>query len=167
MNIDIAVAAGLKLVHRQKKFLVQLLIQLVKDQAALSGDQRAVGIAVFLIADIHNGLAFFINFVQHMNEILLIVPIIPVALGHYGIDMIQSPFHDIVHLADMDLRLVHILRLLRYKIANELNVLICKFCQRPIGRLIDRHHNLLNVEILLCSVLFNNLYHIQTPLFYG
>ena len=81
--------------------------------------------------------------------------------------MIQSPFHDIVHLADMDLRLVHILRLLRYKIANELNVLICKFCQRPIGRLIDRHHNLLNVEILLCSVLFNNLYHIQTPLFYG
>ena len=100
MNINIALPASLQFFCCQEKFLIQLFIQLIKYQAALGRYQGAVGITVFLIANIHDGLTFFINLIQHMHKILLIIAVIPIAFGHQRIGVVQCAFHNIMHLAD-------------------------------------------------------------------
>ena len=79
MDINITVPAGLDLFRGQEELLVQFLVQLIEDQAALRGDESTVRIAVLLVADVHDGLALFVDIIQHPYKILLIVTIIAVA----------------------------------------------------------------------------------------
>ena len=73
---------GLQFLGVHKELLVQLLIELIEDQAALGGDQRGIRVGIFLIADIHDGLAFLVYAVQHADKILLIVAVVAVAFGN-------------------------------------------------------------------------------------
>ncbi len=88
MDINIAILAGLQLVPGHKKFPVQFLVQLIEDQAPLCGHQGTVCVGIALIADIADGLALCIYIIHHMDEILLVVPVIPVALGHCRVHLI-------------------------------------------------------------------------------
>ena len=123
MNVNITFSACLQLFYCHKKLLVKRFIQLIKDQAALGRNQGTVCIAVFLIPDIHNGLTFLVYIIQHPHKILFIIPVIPVTFGNQRIDLIQSAFHNVVHLGNRDQLLIHLLCLLFHKFADK--VLLC------------------------------------------
>ena len=63
----------------QEELLVQFLVQLIEDQAALGGYQCGIRVGIFLVSDVHDGLALFVDIIQHPYKILLIVTIIAVA----------------------------------------------------------------------------------------
>ena len=79
MHINIAVTTCLNLFRGQEEFLIQFLIQLIKDQTTLGRYQSGIRIGIFLIPDVHDGLTLFIDIIQHPYEILLIVTIIAIA----------------------------------------------------------------------------------------
>ena len=79
MDINITVPAGLDLFRGQEELLVQFLVQLIEDQAALGGYQCGIRVGIFLVSDVHDGLALFVDIIQHPYKILLIVTIIAVA----------------------------------------------------------------------------------------
>ena len=79
MHINIAVTTCLDLFRGQEEFLIQFLIQLIKDQTTLGRYQRGIRVGIFLISDVHDGLTLFIDIIQHPYKILLIVTIIAIA----------------------------------------------------------------------------------------
>ena len=103
MNVNISVLTGLKLIPVHKELAVQLLVQLIKDQATLGGHQSAVGVGIGLVPDITDRLALCVHVIHHMDEIQLVVPVITITLRHSRIDSLQGSFHNIVHLLDLDL----------------------------------------------------------------
>ena len=119
MDVDIPLPAGLQLFHGHEELLVQGFVKFVENQASLGGDQGAVGVAVLLVADIHDGLALLVNLVQHLHEILLVVAVVAVAFCHLGIHLLQGSLHQVVHLGDRDLAHAQGLRLLFHKLADE------------------------------------------------
>ena len=102
MNIKVPVPARLQFLRRHEEFLVKLFVQLVKHKAAFRRNERAVGIAVFLIPNIHDRLAFFVNLVQHPDKILLIIAVIAVTFRNLRLHLLQRALHDVVHLGNGD-----------------------------------------------------------------
>ena len=82
MDVNVAVLARLQFVPGHEKFTVQLLVQLIKNQAALRRHERAVRIRIALVSDITDRLALRIDIIHHMNKVHLIVAVVPVALCH-------------------------------------------------------------------------------------
>ena len=156
MDIDIAVPAGLQLLRIHKKLLVEGLVQLIKDQAPLGGHQRAVGIAVLFIADVHNGLTFFVHLVQHPDKILFVIPVIPIAFRHHGTDLVESPLHNIVHLGDGDLSKPPLLHLFLHKTADIVQLLLTEGIEHPVSGLVYRHHNFLHVKLFSGIIFFDD-----------
>ena len=79
MHINITVTTCLDFFRGQEEFLIQFLVQLIKDQTTLGRYQGRVRVGVFLISDVHDGLTLFIDIIQHPYKILLIVTIIAIA----------------------------------------------------------------------------------------
>ncbi len=157
MDIDIAVPAGLNLLHGHKKFLVEFLVELIKDQAPLGGNQGAVRVGVLLVPHVHDGLALFVHVVHHAHKILFIVAVIPVTLSHNGLDALQSALHNIVHDGDGNLILLHLVYLVHHKLTDMLLLLIGKFGKSPVGALPYRIDHLLHVKSLQASVFLDDL----------
>ncbi len=97
MYINVSVAAGLYFLRRHEKFLIKLLVELIKNQAAFCGNKGTVRVRIFLVSDIHDGLALVIYVIQHSDKILLIITVIPVALCDDRLDFLQSTLHNIMH----------------------------------------------------------------------
>ena len=88
MNINISVVIGLDFFLGHKKLLIKLTVELIKYKASSCTYKGRIRIGIFLVAYIHNRLAFAIYIIQHMYKILLVIAIIPVAFGHcriYGL----------------------------------------------------------------------------------
>ena len=158
MDINIAILAGLKLAAVHKELPVQLLVQLIKDQASLGGHQGAVRVGVALISDITDGLALGVHFVHHVDEIQLVIPIIPVTLCHSRIDLFQGAFHNIVHFLNGNALFSKRCRPLLGILADKLNFLTTEFIQDTGCGFIDGRNNLLYMKIFLGPVLFNHIH---------
>ena len=124
MNVNISLPDCLKLFHCQKEFLIKLLVQFIKNQAAFSRYQCTVCIAVLFISNIHDRLAFQIHFIKHMDKILLIVPIITVALGNCRVHLFQRSLYNIVHFLNRNLLLPHLLCPFFHKLTNKTKVFL-------------------------------------------
>ena len=68
MHINIAVATCLDLFRGQEEFLIQFLIQLIKDQTTLGRYQSGIRVGIFLVSDVHDGLTLFIDIIQHPHD---------------------------------------------------------------------------------------------------
>ncbi len=158
MYVDITVPASLQLLCCQKEFLVQLLVKLIEYKAAFRGNEGAVRVGIFFIADIHYRLALFVHLVKHLHKILLIVAVITVAFCHLGIYPVKRSFDDIVHFSNKDTLLAHSPCLLFNETANEIQLFLCKLNKHTLCRFVYRNNDLLHVEILSCIVL---LYYIH------
>ena len=157
MNINITVAAGLNLLRRHKKLLIQLFIQLIKDQTSFRGYKRRIRIGVFLIADIHDRLALFVYIVQHTHKILLIVTVIPITLCHHRFYLFQCAFHDIVHDRNGDRAFIQLVYLFYDIIADMAFFFLRKLGQRPVGAFPYRVDHLLHIKIFFTAVFFDHL----------
>ena len=156
MDVNITVPAGLDFLHRHKKLLVQLLIELIKNKASLCGYKGAVGIGVFLVPHIHDGLAFLIDIVHHTHEILFIIPVVPVAFRHNGLDFLKSALHNIVHNRNRNPVRFHLVHLIDDKFADMLLFLFRKLGKRPVSAFPYSVDYLLDVKSLQAPVLFNH-----------
>ena len=156
MDINISVIHCLKFLYCHKKLLIQGLIQFIKDQASLCGNQSAVCIGIFLISNVHDGLALFINIIQHLHKILLIIAVIPVTLRHRRIYPLQSSFHQIMHLGNGNLRYVQGFCFLFHKLADKVQLRLGKGNHCPFCRFIDCHYYFLYIKFLFCTVFFNH-----------
>ena len=120
MDINIPIPTRLQLLGCHKKFLIKLLVELIINQRTLGGNKGAVGVAVFLVPDIHDGLAFFIHLIQHFYKILLIIAVVPITFCNQRIDLFQRSFYNVVHLSDGDQFLVHLLCLFFHKFTDKI-----------------------------------------------
>ena len=170
MNINIPFPDRLKLLHSQEKFLIKLFVQFIENQTSLRRHQRTVRITVLLIPDVHDRLALPVNLIQHVHKILLIIPVIPVTLCHDRIHFLQSAFHHIVHLGNLNLLHSQLKDLLFHKPADELNVFLRKLNQGTIGRFIDSHNDFLYIKFFFRSVLLDHSdilqIHKSSPFYY-
>ncbi len=157
MDIDITVPARLQLIPVHKKLPVQLLVQFIEDQAPLRRHQRAVRVGIALVSDVANRLALCIDVIHHVDKILFIVPIIPITLGHRRIDLLQSPFRDIVHILNVDSLFSQGPCALLGKPADILCLFISELVKDPCSRFIDRIHDLFHIEILSGAVLLDHV----------
>ncbi len=161
MDINIAVAACLQFLCRQEKFLIQFLIQLIEDQASLSRYKGRIRIGIFFVADIHDGLALFIDIIQHPDKILLIIPVIPIAFCHDRFHFFQCAFYNIVHNGDRDLVRIHLVHFFHYISADLLFLILRKIGQCTISGLTDSVDHLLDIELLQTVIL---LHYLDLPL---
>ena len=159
MNINITVLAGLKLVPGHEELPVKLFVQFIEDQAPLGSHKRAVCIRVALVADIADRLALGIYVVHHMDEIQLVIAVIPVALGHGRVHALQRALHDVVHLLDLNLFFSQRSRVLFRKTADKIFLLLRKCIKDTRRRLIHRGNDLLRIKFFSCSVFLNYIDH--------
>ena len=157
MDINVTVPASLDFLHRHKKLLVQLLIELIKNKASLCGYKGAVGIGIFLVPHIHDRLAFLIDIVHHTHEILFIIPVVPIAFRHNGLDFLKSALHNIVHNGNRNPVGSHLIHLFNNKFADMLLFLFRKPGKRPVSAFPYSVDYLLDVKSLQTPVLFNHL----------
>ena len=160
VDVNVAVPTGLQFLGVHKELLVQLLIELIEDQAALGGDQRGIRVGIFLIADIHDGLAFLVYAVQHADKILLIVAVVAVAFGNLRPHRLKRRFDDVVHLPDLNLGHVMVTDITLDMIADRLQLILCKVVEDAVCRLIDGDNNLLDVKRFFGVILFDNSNHV-------
>ena len=165
MNIDITVLACLKFISCHKELAVKFFVQFIKNQAALRCHERAVRIRIALIPDIADRLALGVYIIHHMDEIKLIVAVVAIALRHRRIHRLKRAFDNIVHLLDRDAFFFQRLRLFFCKIAEKLQLLLCKRIQDAGSRLIYRYDYFLDIERFLCPVFLNHI-HFSLLLFY-
>ena len=162
MDVDVTVLAGLKFVPVHEEFPVELLVQFVEDQASLGGHQSAVGIGVALIADVTDGLALGVDLIHHVDKVLLVVPVIAVALGHSGIDLVQGSLHNVVHLRNRDAVFASLLRFLLGIFTDKGNLIFCKTVHNTARGFIDCGNDLVHIKFFLGAVLLDNV-HMQSP----
>ena len=124
MDINVAVLTCLKLITVHKKLPVELLVQLIKDQASFRGNKSTVCVGITFITDITDRLTLGIDIIHHMDKIQLVIPVIAVALGNCRIHTLQSTLHDVVHLLDLDLILSKGIRMLLGKTADKILLLV-------------------------------------------
>ena len=156
MYIDISVPAGLYFLRSHEKFLVELLVQLIENQASLGGYQRGVRIGILLVPDIHNGLALLIYIVQHPHKILFIVPVIPVTLRHHRLHLFQRAFHDIVHNGDRHIFQSQLVHFINHAPADPTLLFFRESGQCPVCALRHGIDHLLYIEGLPASILLYN-----------
>ena len=159
MNINITIFACLKLIAVHKKFPVKLFVQFIKNQTPLGCHQSAVCIRVALIPYVADGLAFGIDLVHHMNKVMFIIPIVPVAFCHRRIYLFQSALHNIVHLLYGNLIGIQRLGFFPGIAADKLHLLILKFVQNSGSRFVYCLYNFLDVKYFPGSILFYNIHH--------
>ena len=162
MDINIPVFACLQFVSGHEKFSVQLFVQFVENQAPLGGNQRAVRISVALVTDVADGLAFGVHLVHHMDKIMFVIAVVPVAFCHRGVDRLQSPFHNVVHLLYGDLLFAQGLCLVLRVFAEKTYFLLRKLIHDTGCGFIHRTNNLLHIKLLSRAVFFNYIHHCFT-----
>ena len=81
----------------------EMIIQFIKDQASLSGNQSTVCVGIALITNITNCLTLGIYIIHHMDKIQFIISVIPVTFGYSWIYSLQGTLYYVVHLLDLDL----------------------------------------------------------------
>ena len=156
MNINIPIAACLNFFRGHEKFLIKLLVQLVKYQASLCGNQRGICVGIFLVADIHDGLTFFIHIIQHPHKVLFVITIIPVAFRHYGLHLFQSALHNIMHDRNGNFGCVQFVYLINYILANQAFFFAGKFRQCSVCAFSYRIDHFLHVKGFPAAVLFDD-----------
>ena len=159
MNVNIAILTCLKFIAVHKKLAVKFLIQFIKNQASLGSHKSAVRISVALVTDVADCLTLGIYIIHHMNEIQLIVPVIPVALGHSRIHSLQGTFHNIMHLLDLNFFFSKGSCVFLCKTADKFLLLLRKCIQNPGRRFVHGSNDLLRIELFFCSVLLNYINH--------
>ena len=160
MNIDIAVPTSLNLVRGHKEFLIKLLVQLVEDQTPFRGHQCRIRIGILLVSYVHDGLALFIYIIQHTHKVLLIIAVIPIALSHHRLHLLQSVLHDIVHHRNGDFLHTHLIDLVHHVLTDPAFLLHAELGQSPIGAFAYGIYDFLHIEGFSASVL---LYHGHFP----
>ena len=165
MDIDIAVPAGLNLFRSHEKLLVQLLVQLIENQASLCGNQRRIGIGVLLIPDIHDGLAFLVNIIQHADKVLFVIAVIPIAFRYDGLYLLQCALHDIMHDRNGNFAALQLIHLFNHIAAYFSFLFIRKFGKGTVSALSYRIDNLLHIKGFSCPVLLDYL-HVQPGLIF-
>ena len=158
MDIDITVPARLDLFRGHKKFLVKLLIKLIKNQAALRGDKGAVRISVLLVADVHDRLALLVDVVHHAHKILLVIAVIAVALRHNRLHVLQRTLHNIVHDLDRYLLLVQLVHLVNYRLADMTLLLLRKLREGTVCALPHCIDDLLDIKCLQTAILLDHFH---------
>ena len=156
MYINIAVPARLNLLRRHEKLLIQLFIQLIENQASLRRNERRIRIGVFLVTNVHNRLALFIDVVQHTDKILLIVTIIPITFCHNRLDLLQRTLYYIVHDRNGHCICIHLFHFCNDILTYMSFFFIGEFCQCTVGRFPHRIDYLLYIKSLSATVLFND-----------
>ena len=159
MNVNISFPDRLDLFHCQKEFFIKLFIQFVEDQTALCGYQRTVSVAVFFIPDIHDGLALFIYFIQHLYKVLFVITIITITFCHHRIYLFQGSLYHIMHLCNRDVLNSQCLYLFFYETTDIVQLLICEFNECTVRRFINSHNYFLHVKIFLCPVFLDDSDH--------
>ena len=157
MNIKISVPARLNFFRRHEKFLIKFLVKLIKNQASFGGNEGAVRIRIFLVSDIHDRLAFFINIVHHAYEVLFIVTVIAVALCNDRLHIFQRAFHDIVHDLYRDFLLIHLIHPVHHRLTDMPFFFLRKFRQCTVSAFSDSIDDLLNIKALQAAVFLDNL----------
>ena len=158
VNVDISVALRLKLFDRQKEFLIELFVELVENQAAAGGNQRAVGVGILLVADVHDGLRFLIDRVEHLHEIGLIVAVIAIRFGDRRVDGVQRALDDVVHLRNHNAVRAQRFAFLGDEAADEIQLVGLEGIEHTLGAFIDGGDDLLNVKRLLRAVFFDDVH---------
>ena len=158
MNIDIAIPACLPLISGHKEFLIQILIQFIKNQAPFGGHQCTVRIGIAFISDITNRLAFGINIIHHVDKVHFIIPIITITLCHIRVHFFQSTFHNIMHLCNRDTLLLHTFCSFRRISAKFCCLFFRKCIQGSCSRLIHRTDNLLHIKFFTGSIFFDYIH---------
>ena len=159
VDVDIAIAAGLKLFGVHEKLLIQLLVELVENQTALGRNQRGVRIGVLAVADVHDGLALFVDAVQHADEILLVVAVIAVAFRNLGAHGLESGLDDVVHLPDLNICHGVVTDITLDMIADRFQLVVGKRIKHAVRAFIDGNHNFLDVERLSGMVFLDDADH--------
>ena len=178
MDINISVPACLDFLRRKKEFLVQLLVELVEYEASLRGDKCGIRIGVLLVPHVHDRLALFVYFIHHADEILLVIPVIPVALGHYRFYPFQRVLDNIMHYGNGNPFFTHFIHLVDYGHADPALLLVRELGKCTVCGFSDGHNDFLYIEILRATVFLDDLYlffglvkfsiifHIDTSCFY-
>ena len=123
VDVDVAVVLRLKLLDGEEELLIELLVELVEDEAAAGGDERAVRVGILLVADVHDRLGLLVDLVEHLHEVGLVVAVIAVGLGDGRIDLIERALHEVVHLLNLDALGAQCLALFGDKPADEVDLL--------------------------------------------
>ena len=156
MYIDIAVPAGLDFLSGHKELLIQLLVELIEDKASLGGYKGGIRIGIFLVSDIHDGLALFVYIVHHPDKILLVIAVIPVRFGNDGLDLFKHAFHYVMHQRDGHLVHIQLIHPLYHLLADKVFFFLRKFSKRSIGRFPHRIYDLLDIKLLSGPVLLDH-----------
>ncbi len=159
MDVDISVPAGLQFVAVHEKFPVQFFIQFVKNQTALRRHQGTVCVRIAFIPDVTDGLAFGIHVIHHMDKIFFVIAVIPVALCHRRIHLVQRALHDIVHILDVDPFFAQRFRLFLRKLTDKADLVLCKRIQDTGRRLVDRIDDFLHIKRLFCAIFLNYMHY--------
>ena len=167
MHVDITVPAGLDLLRGHEKLLIQLLVQLIENQASFGGNQSGIRVGVLFVPDVHDGLALLVYIVQHPHEVLLVIAVIPVALRHDGLHLLQRALHHVMHHRNRDLIAFQLIHLLDHIAADLPVFLVRKPGQGAVGALSHRIDDLLNVEHFLRSVLLDHLHIPLRPVLFS
>ena len=165
MNIEIAVPDRLDFLRGKEEFLVKFPIELIENQTPLGGYQSTVRVGVLLVPDVHDGLTLGVHFIQHLDKILFVVPVVPIALGDGGVHSLQRPLHDIVHLGDGHLLYAKLRHPFFHELADEALLFLRKRDENTVRGFVDRVHHLLHVEIFQRPVFLDNLNHPSLPFF--
>ena len=158
MDINIPIPTRLQLLGCHKKFLIKLLVELIINQRTLGGNKGAVGVAVFLVPDIHDGLAFFIHLIQHFYKILLIIAVVPIAFRNLRLHLLEGGFDDIVHFCDGDALPPQRACLILHEGADEIQLLLCEFYHGTISGFINCNHDLLHIPCFVGMILFDDIH---------
>ena len=159
MYIDISILTRLQFVAVHKEFPVEFLVQLIKNQPPLGRHQRAVRIRITFVPNITNCLALRIHIIHHMNEIQLIISIIPVAFCHRWIHPFQRSLHNVMHILDGNFFFPQRFRLLSGKTTDKFFFFFRKFIENTGCGFIDSRHYFLSVKFFSGSVFLDDVNH--------
>ena len=158
MDVDITVTARLKFFCGHEEFLVQFFVQLIEYQGAFCGNQSAVGVAVFFVTDVHDGLAFFVNFVQHFDKILFVVAVITVAFCNFRLYLLQCAFYNVVHFRNGDAFFAQGFRFCFYEIADEIQLVLCEFHQGAVSGFVYGYNDFLHIPRFVGIIFLNHIH---------
>ena len=158
MDVDITVTARLKFFCGHEEFLVQFFVQLIEYQRAFCGNQSAVGVAVFFVTDVHDGLAFFVNFVQHFDKVLFVVAVITVAFCNFRLYLFQCAFYNVVHFRNGDAFFAKGFRFCFHEITDEIQFFLCEFHQGAVSGFVYGNYDFLHIPRFVGIIFLNHIH---------